>query len=74
MGRDLRKYAAQTQVRSLIAFVLLLLGVGIGLIYVFYGPASALTGLMCALAGLAPLTLIFLALKFLDWFVSRVDN
>ncbi len=74
MGRDLRKYAAQTEVRSLIAFAVLLFVVGIGLIYVFYGAGSALMGVICALAGLAPLVLIFLVLKFLDWFVSRVDN
>ncbi len=73
MGRDLRKYAAQTQRRGLAAFVFLLFAVGIGLIYLFYGPASALTGALCALAGLAPLALIFLVLKALDWFLARVD-
>jgi len=73
MGRDLRKYASQTEWRSLAAFVFLLFSVGIGLISLFYGPASALMGALCALAGLAPLALIFLVLKALDWFLAKVD-
>lgn len=74
MGRDLRKYASQTQARSLAAFVLILLVVGVGLIYLFYGPASAMMGAICALMGLAPLLAIFLVLQLLDWFVDRVDD
>ncbi len=72
--RDLRKYATQTQVRSLLAFIFILLTLGIGLIYLFYGPGSALMGLLCALTGLAPLVLIFLFLWGLDWFLKRFED
>ncbi len=72
--RDLRKYATQTQVRSLLAFIVILLTLGIGLIYLFYGPASALMGLLCALTGLAPLVLIFLFLWGLDWLLERFED
>ncbi|GAB4532196.1 MAG: hypothetical protein Fur0018_20690 [Anaerolineales bacterium] len=72
--RDLRKYASQTQVRSLLAFIVILFTVGLGLIYVFYGPGSAMMGALCALGGLAPLVLIFLFLWGLDWFLHRFDD
>lgn len=72
--RDLRAYARQTQFRLLLGFILLLYLVGGGLIYLFYGPAAMLTGLLCLTAGLAPLLVIALLLWGLDWLVHRGDN
>lgn len=74
MTRDLRKYARQTNVRIGAGAVLLLLIVGTGLIYVIYGPGAAVTGLLCLLAGLLPLGLIFLSLALLDWIQKRANR
>lgn len=68
MGHDLRHYARQTNVRLAIGFVVILLFVGDGLIYIFYGRSAAMMGMVCILAGLAPLTLIMLAL----WIIDRI--
>jgi hypothetical protein len=73
MGRDLRQYARQTNVRLVIGFILLLLVVGDGLIYLFYGRGAAIMGLICILGGLAPMILILLVLWFIDWIV-RAKN
>jgi hypothetical protein len=50
-----------------------LLLVGDGLIYLFYGRGAATMGLICILAGLAPILLILVALWIIDWIV-RVNN
>jgi hypothetical protein len=73
MGCDLRQYARQTNVRLVIGFILLLLVVGDGLIYLFYGRGAAIMGLICILGGLAPMILILLVLWFIDWIV-RAKN
>jgi hypothetical protein len=74
MGRDLRRYASQTNVRLGIGGILLLFIVGDGLIYVIYGRGAALMGMLCLILGLAPLTLIWLALTGLDWVVKKADR
>lgn len=74
MGRDLRRYASQTNVRLGIGGILLLFVVGDGLIYLIYGRGAALMGLLCLLLGLAPLALIWLALTGLDWVVKRANR
>jgi len=67
MGRDLRHYARQTNLRLIAGFLLLLFFVGDGLIYIFYGRNAALMGLLCLVAGLSPLILILIALWVIDW-------
>jgi TM2 domain-containing membrane protein YozV len=67
MGRDLRQYAKQTNLRLVAGFLLLLFIVGDGLIYIFYGRNAALMGLLCLVAGLSPLVLIMLAVWLIDW-------
>ncbi|RME06512.1 MAG: hypothetical protein D6803_06250 [Anaerolineae bacterium] len=71
MSRDLRRYAAQTQRGALIGFVLLLVLVGDGLIYLLYGRGPALMGLVCVLAGLLPLLLIAVGLYAMEWVVKK---
>src|SRR5512133_906722 len=71
--RDLRKYASQTNVRLIVGGLLLLFIVGGGLIYLFYGPGAALTGVLCLLIGLVPIVLIMLFLWLLDWIVKRAN-
>ncbi len=72
--RDLRRYARQTNVRLIVGAVLLVFVIGDGLIYVIYGPASALMGAVCLLAGLSPVLLILLALALMDWIVKRANR
>ena len=74
MTRDLRKYTKQTNVRLGIGAALLLLVVGTGLIYYIYGLSAAVGGLLCLLAALAPIALIFLSLSILDWIQKRADR
>ena len=74
MTRDLRKYARQTNVRLGVGAALVLLIVGTGLIYLVYGPAAALSGFLCLLAGLLPIALIFLSLALLDWIQKRANR
>ncbi len=71
MKRDLREYARQTNVRLAAAAFVLLFGVGIGLIYIIYGPGAAGVGFLCLLGGLVPIALILLALFGMDWIVKR---
>jgi energy-converting hydrogenase Eha subunit E len=74
MTRDLRKYAKQTNVRLLIGFFLLLLVIGIGLIYLFYGRNAALMGLICTGAALLPAVLIWLVLWLMGYIVKKANE
>ncbi len=71
MTRDLRAFSRQTNVRLLVGFIILLFVVGGGLIYAFYGRQSAIMGLVCLGAGVAPLAIIFLVLRGMEWIVKR---
>ncbi len=70
MGRDLRRYARQTNVRLVVGFLILLLFVGDGLIYLFYGRYAAMMGGICILVGLVPVVLIVAALWVIDTIVK----
>ena len=72
--RDLRKYARQTRLRLIAGSILLVFTVGLGLIYAFYGPRSALLGLICLLTMLIPLGLIALVLWAMERFVDRANQ
>lgn len=74
MGKDLRRYASQTNTRLIIGGILLLFIVGDGLIYLFYGQNAALLGAICILIGLSPLVMIGIFLAGLDWLVKRADD
>ncbi len=71
MKRDLRAYARQTNVRLGIGAFILLFVLGLGLIYLIYGPGAAAIGLLCLLGSLVPIGLILLALYGIDWLVKR---
>jgi hypothetical protein len=73
MTRDLRAYSRQTIVQLIIGGLLLLIVVGTGLIYLIYGREAAIFGLVCILAGLSPLVLIWIALAIIDWVVKRAN-
>lgn len=74
MTRDLRKYARQTNVRLGAGAFLLLFVVGLGLIYLIYGPAAAMMGFTCLLAAVVPVALIVLAFWVVDWIVKRAND
>ena len=71
MKRDLREYAKQTNIQLAIAALILLFVVGLGLIYVIYGPGAAGIGLLCLLGGMVPIAIIFFFLFGIDWIVKR---
>lgn len=72
--RDLRRYAKQTNARLLVGFILILFLIGDGLIFFFYGREAAVSGLICILAGLSPLVLIWLVLLVIEWVAKRADE
>ncbi|MCP4140431.1 MAG: hypothetical protein GY755_09105 [Chloroflexi bacterium] len=74
MSRDLRKYAQQTSVQLGAGALLVLFIVGDGLIYLIYGKGAAMMGLLCLLAGVAPILIILLFMKLLDWVVKRANR
>ena len=74
MSRDLRKYARQTNVRLALGMGLILFVVGIALIYFIWGRGAALGGVLCLLAALIPVALIFLSLWLLDWIQKRANR
>jgi hypothetical protein len=74
MSRDLRSYARQTTVRLIAGGLFFLLIVGIGLIYVIYGPEAALSGFLCMGIGLFPILLILIVFAILDAVVKRANR
>lgn len=74
MKRDLRSYARQTTFRLIAGGLILAVVVGIGLIYLVYGPSAAVTGLLCMGAGLLPVGLILFVLGVMDWVVKRANR
>ena len=74
MSRDLRRYASQTTFRAAVGAVLLLFVVGLGLVWLIYGPAAAVTGLLCLLGALVPIGLIALVIWGMDWMVKRSND
>ncbi len=71
---DLRKYASQTTFRIVVGALLLLFIVGVGLIWVIYGPGAAVMGFLCLLGALLPIGLVWLSLFGLDKLVNRLNR
>ncbi len=74
MNRDLRKYAKNTTVRTVIGFLILLFIVGDGLIYFIYGPSAAVTGLICILGGIVPVILIYATFLLMEHVVKKANE
>jgi multisubunit Na+/H+ antiporter MnhB subunit len=72
--RDLRRYARQTNLRLVAGIVILVFTLGLGLIYAFYGPGGALTGLVCLAGAFVPVLLVWASLWAIDRFVRRVNR
>jgi len=71
MRRDLRHYASQTTFRLVAGSLFLLFTIGLGAIWLIYGPYAALMGLLCLLGALIPIGLIALSIYGMDWVVKR---
>jgi len=74
LSRDLRRFARQTNLQIGLGAVILLLIVGLGLVWYFYGDTAAGFGLLCVLAGLSPVVLILLLLLVLDWILKSAGR
>jgi F0F1-type ATP synthase assembly protein I len=74
MTRDLRRYTRQTNTRLMIGFMSLLVVVGLGLVYLMWGPAAALSGLICIGLALFPALLIWLLLWIFGWLAGRLQS
>jgi len=73
-GRNLRYYASQTRLLSLLCFAGILIFVGLGLVWHFYGLQSALFGFLCILGFTIPSFLIAIALFGLEKFLKYSDR
>ena len=74
MSRDLRKYAQDTSIQLGVGAFLLLFIVGDWLIYLIYGKGAAMMGLLCLLAGVAPVVVIAVFMILLNWIVKRANR
>ncbi len=68
---DYRRRRKQDDRNLFLAVILFLLIVGGGLIYIFYGLGGLLTGMVCLLAGVAMLTLLWLILTGIERWANR---
>jgi hypothetical protein len=71
MPSELDKYSKQTNRRLVAGFVFILLVIGDGLIYLFYGMESAIFGLFCIGAGFVPIILIWMTLNIIERIAKR---
>ena len=68
MIRDLRKYARQTNMQLIIGLFVLLVTIGLGLIFFFWGAGAAVSGLICVGVALLPV----LAVLGVVWVLDRL--
>jgi hypothetical protein len=71
---DLRKYARQTNIRLIVGAVLILFIVGDGLIFFIYGPAGALTGLLCIIGGMVPIAIVIGILQLMEYILKKNEE
>ena len=74
MSRDLRRYSRNTNLLLILGGLLILFITGDGLIFIFYGPDAAISGLICLLIGIFPLLLIWFALAVMGWIVRYANR
>jgi len=74
MSHDLRRYGSQTTFRLVIGALVILFTIGVGAIWIIYGPYAALMGLLCLIGALVPIGLIVFFIFGLDWIVKRANR
>lgn len=72
--RDLRKFARSTQWRLVVGFLIILVAIGDGLIWYFYGTQALQLALVCNITALIPVLLIVIALWLLEKLLRSTDN
>jgi hypothetical protein len=68
---SLRKYSTQTNFRMVLWFIFLIIFIGLGLVWIFYGKSAALLGLLCLAGAGIPVGLIALSIFGLDTFIKK---
>lgn len=71
---DLKKYASQTRWRAVIWFAVIMVLLGLGLVWLFYGQHAAFLGLLCLLGAGIPAGLIAFVLLGLDVYLNFTDK
>jgi len=71
MPVDFRRYRQQTNFRLIIGFLIVLLVVGLGLVFVIYGENAAIAGLLFLVISLSPVVIIVIILQVLQWIINR---
>ncbi|MFC2029724.1 hypothetical protein ACFLWA_03240 [Chloroflexota bacterium] len=67
------RHHRQTQIRLAIGGLLIMLIVGGGLVWLFYGSTTAITAVLCLLAGAGVFGLLWLILSLLERWVKDDD-
>lgn len=67
------QHRRQTQVRLVLAGLLILLGVGGGLVWLLYGGPAALTAVLCLLVATGVIGLLWLILTLLERWTKEDD-
>ncbi len=70
-ARDLRTYVQRTNLALILGGLLLVLVGGNLLVWLLYGPGTALQSLTCMMVLLIPVGLIAVILWLMDWVVRR---
>lgn len=73
MSRDLHNYSSQTNKQLLIGFFTILIVIGIGSIYLFFGRNAAFMGLICVGLALIPTLIIWALLKLFECIVKKAS-
>lgn len=68
---DLKTYSRQTTTRLILGALFILIVVGLGLIYLIYGPGAVFSGFLCIAAGILPVILIYFIFVIIDFIVRR---
>jgi hypothetical protein len=74
MSFDPQKHFKQTQLQFVIGFVVILIIVGFGLIFYFYGSSAAVMGIICVATGVLPVIVIYMILKGIENYVNKINN
>ncbi|MBA4313241.1 MAG: hypothetical protein C0417_11490 [Chlorobiaceae bacterium] len=72
--RDLRAYSKQTFFRLILGSLAIIIIVGLGLIYIFYGKGAVITGFLCISSGLLPIVVILLVFQLIDFVIKKSKN
>ena len=67
----MRTYSRQTITRLIIGGIVVLIVVGIGLVWIFYGKEAALSALICIGLGMLPLWIILIVFFLITYILKK---